>query len=76
MNDYFQTMMFNPQYVNADNYHQMMQQQQYEADQNKKVADAVKAMRDLCKAVRGMDNAHQQTTFALCLTEIGREFNW
>ena len=77
MNDYFQTMMFNPQYVNADRYHQMMQQQQqYEADQNKKVADAVKAMHDLCKAVRGMDNAHQQTTFALCLAEIGREFNW
>ena len=37
MNDYFQTMMFNPQYVNADNYHQMMQQQQYEADQKKRL---------------------------------------
>ena len=77
MNDYFQTMMFNPQYVNADSYHHMMQhQQQYEADQNKKVADAVKAMHDLCEAVRGMDNAHQQTAFAYCLAEIGREFNW
>ncbi len=76
MNDYFQTRMFNPQYVNPDYYHRVVQQQQYEAEQNKKVADAVKAMHDLCKAIRGMDNAHQQIAFMACLTEMGKEYRW
>lgn len=76
MNNYFQSMMFNPQYVNPEYYHRMMQQQRYEAEQNKKVVDAVKAIHDLCEAVRGMDNAHQQLAFAACLTEMGKELNW
>lgn len=76
MNDYFQTKMFNPQYVNPDYFHLMMQQQNYEAEQNKKVADAVKAMHDLCEAIRGMDYAHQQTAFRACLIELGRANNW
>ena len=76
MNNYFQAMMFNPQYVNPEYYHQMLQQQRYEAEQNKKVVDAVKAMHDLCEAVRGMDNAHQKIAFSACLAEMGREFGW
>ena len=76
MNSYFQSMMFNPQYVTPDYYHQMMQQQRHEAEQNKKVADAVKAMHDLCEAVKGLDNAHQEIAFAACLAEMGREFRW
>ena len=37
MNSYFQTMMFNPQYVNPDYCHQMMQQQRHEAEQKKRL---------------------------------------
>ena len=76
MNSYFQTMMFNPQYVNADYYHHTMQQQRHEAEQNKKVADAVKAMHALCEAVKGLDNAHQAVAFYACLVEMGRELRW
>ena len=69
-------MMFNPQYVNPNYYHQMIQQQKYETEQNKKIADAVKAVHDLCEAVRGMDNAHQQKAFIACLIELGKTYNW
>ncbi len=76
MDNYFQTMMFNPQYVNPDYYHQMEQQMHYQAEQNKKVEDAVKAMHDLCKATRGMDYAHQQEAFYKCLAVMAAENRW
>lgn len=54
MNSYFNNMMFNPQYVNADYYNQI-RQFKYNQDQDKKVGDAIKAMHDLCDAVKDMD---------------------
>jgi len=75
MNDYFQSRMFNPQYVNPNYYHALVQQQ-YEADQNKKVVDAVKAIHDLCEAVKGMDAAHQEIAFRACVTQMGIELGW
>ena len=37
---------------------------------------AVKAMHDLCEAVKKMDAEHQQQAAALCLAEVAREFGW
>ncbi len=76
MNGYFNNMMFNPQFVNPTYYHAQMQQAQYAFRQDKKVCDAVKAIRDLCKAVQGMDEPHQQQAFVACLAEMGIQFRW
>lgn len=75
MSNYFNNMMFNPQYVNP-NYYYTMQHIQYNQQQDKKVCDAVKAIHDLCESVKGMDEQHQQTAFCLCLAEMANEFGW
>lgn len=75
MNGYFNNMMFNPQFVNPT-YYAQMQQVQYAFQQDKKVCDAVKAIHDLCEAVQGMDESHQQQAFAACLAEMARQFCW
>ena len=48
----------------------------YSFDQDKKVIDAVKAMHDLCEAVKGMDRAHQEIAFVACLSQMAKEMNW
>lgn len=68
-------MMFNPQYVNADYYNQI-RQFEYNQNQDKKVRDAMKAMRDLCDAVKDMDQNHQQRAFGGCLGVMAAEFHW
>ena len=75
MNSYFNNMMFNPQYVNPDYYNQM-RQFEYNQTQNKKVGDAIKAMHDLCGAVKDMDQEHQQQAFLGCLGVMAEELNW
>lgn len=54
----------------------MQQQTQYAFQQDKKVRDAAKAIHDLCKAIQGMDEPHQQQAFVACLAEMAREFHW
>ena len=71
----FYNQMFNPQYVNAGYYRQIMYQK-YESEQNKEVANAVKAIQDLCKAVKQLDEYHSQIAFNACLAELAREFHW
>ena len=71
----FYNQMFNPQYVNPDYYHEL-QRQQYEFDQQKEIVNAVKAIHDLCEAVKKLDDHHQQIAFSACLAEMAREFNW
>ena len=74
---YFQEQMFNPSYVNPNYYQQnQMEIMRYQQDQTLEVVQAVKAMHDLCEAVKKMDMPHQQQTFMLCLEEMAREFNW
>ena len=75
MNSYFNNMMFNPQYVNADYYNQI-RQFEYNQNQDKKVRDAIKAMHDLCDAVKDMDQEHQQQAFLGCLGVMAEELNW
>lgn len=75
MNSYFNNMMFNPQYVNADYYNQI-RQFEYNQNQDEKVRDAIKAMHDLCDAVKDMDQNHQQQAFRGCLGVMAEEFHW
>lgn len=71
----FYDQMFNPQYVNLEYYHQI-EQRQYEVKQDKEIAKAVKAIHDLCEAIKQLDNQHQQIAFSACLAEMAKEFNW
>lgn len=47
----FYNQMFNPQYVNLQ-YYRQIEQMQYQAKQNEEVSKAVKAIHDLCEAVK------------------------
>lgn len=76
MDNYFYNRLFNPQYVNPTYYYNVTPQEQYKQQQNKKIYDAVKAVHDLCEAVKGMDEQHQQVAFNLCLAEMAKEFGW
>ncbi len=77
MNYYFNDMMFNRQYVNPQYYRQQQQQiEQYNWEQDQEVSKAVKAIGDLCKAVKQMDEKHQQVAFQLCLAKMASEFGW
>lgn len=71
----FYNQMFNPQYVNLE-YYRRIEQMQDQAKQNEEIANAVKAIRDLCKAVKQLDEQHQQIAFSACLAEMAKEFNW
>ena len=72
----FYNQMFNPTYVNPQTYHQFLQMQQYQFEQNKEVANAIKAMHDLCEAVSKLDELHKQAAFIGCLGEIARANHW
>ena len=73
----FNNQMFNPQYVNKQYYNSVREEiAKYNYEQNKEVANAVKAMHDLCEAVKKLDSQHQQTAFYACLAEMANEFNW
>ncbi|MBE6819247.1 MAG: hypothetical protein E7517_08855 [Ruminococcaceae bacterium] len=74
---YFNNQMFNPQFVNPQYYQANAYQiQQYNNDQNKEVVNAVKAMHDLIKATKKLDEQHQQIAFYACLDEIAKEMKW
>lgn len=69
--------MFNPQYVNRQFYQDNLSQiQQYNFEQDKEVANAVRAIHDLLKSIKKLDNQHQEVAFWACLAEIARENNW
>jgi len=76
---YFDNRMFNPTYVNPDYYRQMqahIEAQRYEAEQNREIAKAVKAMHDLCEAAKKIDAQHQEQAFLACLGVIALENKW
>lgn len=68
--------MFNPEYVNPENYRQIFNQRQYEFEQNKEVANAIKAMHDLCEAINKLDEQHKSSAFYGCLIEIAKANQW
>ena len=71
----FYNQMFNPQYVNAAYY---TQQEEYirQIKQDEDVLKAADAARDLCKAVKRMDERHQQQAFLARLAVLAEEFGW
>ena len=72
----FYNQMFNPQYVNQEYYYQILQHEQYEYVQNCEIRKAVKAMHDLCEAMKNIDDSHQQEAFDACLLELALQLNW
>ena len=71
----FYNQMFNQRYVNPDYYHEL-QRQQYEFDQQKEIVNAVKAIHDLCEAVKKIDANHQQQAVNACVLQLAKELNW
>lgn len=72
---YFNDKFCNPQYVNPYYY---LQQQEYirQMKQDLEVQKAAKAARDLCRAVKNMDEPHQQQAFLACLCVMAEEYGW
>lgn len=73
---YFNNMMFNPQYVNPNYYQQQARIMQHNYEQDCEVLKATNAMRDLCRAVNKMDDAHQREAFWKCLAVMAEESGW
>ncbi len=74
---YFNERVFNPQYINPVYYNQVQNQiAQYNFQQNQEVGKAVRAVHDLCEAVKAMDEQHQQQAFLACLAEMAQKFGW
>ena len=74
---YFYNQMFNQTYVNPSYYYQNQARiQQYQFEQNCEVIKAVNAVRDLCGAIKKMDDQHQEQAFYLCLAEMAKQLGW
>lgn len=74
---YFTNTMFNSQYVNPYYYSQQQAMtRQYNFRQDAEVIKAAHAMSDLCRAVKKMDEQHQQEAFFACLAVIAKELDW
>lgn len=74
---YFNDKMFNPLYVNSAYYNQVQAQiAQYNLEQNAEQTKALKAFRDMCEAVKKLDDQHQQELFVSCLGVMAKEFGW
>lgn len=71
----FYNQMFNPQYVNPIYYNQISQQQE-EMKQCREIANAVNAIRDLCKAIKQLDDKHHKIAVDACIIEMAKELNW
>lgn len=71
-NQYTYTM-FNPSYMNAE-YLQQLERQKNEIEQNQKIAEMVKAVKDLCEASRHIQPEYQERAMAACWIELARQF--
>ena len=64
--------MFNPAYMNAE-YLQQLERQKNEIEQNQKIAEMVKAVKDLCEASRHIQHEYQERAIAACWIELARQ---
>ena len=53
-----------------------MQSISTQQEQDKEVANVVKAVRDLCEANKKLDQEHQQKAFCMALAVMANEFGW
>ena len=72
---YFNDRFCNPQYVNPL-YYAQQQERIRKMKQDDEVRKAANAARDLCKAVKNMDEEHQQQAFWACLCVVAEEYGW
>lgn len=76
-NNQFYNHFLNPQYISPEYYHQNLQEiLRYQQEQDKEVANVVKAVRDLCEANKKLDQEHQQKAFCMALAIMANEFGW
>ena len=68
--------MFNPKYVNPIYFRQQALIAQYHFRQDIEVEKAAHAAREMCRAVKNMDEEHQKIAFYACLAVLGEEFGW
>lgn len=74
---YFREKMFNPAYMSRNYCNQVQAQiNNYNFQQDIEVGKVVKAIHDLCDAVKNIDESHQQEAFCLCLAVMVQEFGW
>ena len=66
--------MFNQQYVNPE-YLRQVQVQQYHAEQQKEIANAVKALQDYFDAAKKIAPEYRQAAFCACAAVILEEMN-
>ena len=76
-NNQFYNQFLNPQFISQEYYHQNMSEiLRYQQEQDKEVANVVKAVRDLCEANKKLDPQHQNQAFLMALTVMASEFGW
>ena len=64
--------LFNPVYMNSE-YLQQLERQRNEIEQNQKIAEMVKAVKDLCEASRHIQPEYQERAMAACWIELARQ---
>ncbi len=62
---------FNPTYISSNNVEQFPSQKHLE--QQKKIAEMVKAVSDYCTAAREIEPAYQQEAISACIAEVCRQ---
>ena len=76
-NNQFYNQFLNPEYISQEYYRQNMTEiQRYQLEQDKEVANVVKAVRDLCTANKKLDQPHQRQAFYMALDVMANEFGW
>ena len=66
--------MFNPQYVNEE-YVRQLNYQKFQHEQQKEIANAVKAIHDYCDAARKITPDFQSEAFYQCAMAVIEEMN-
>lgn len=73
----FYNQFLNQKYVNPEYYNQNQDQiDQYRQKQDREVKKVGKAVRDMCEAVKCLDDQHQEEAFGLALAILADEFGW
>lgn len=74
----FNEWLYNPNYINAQAYHdqQIQIMQEYEQNQQKEIIKAHKALKDFLDAIQKVDNIHQEQLFMVCFGEIAKRNHW
>lgn len=73
----FNNQLFDPNYANPQYYKTLNNQNQHIPDEQKKeISNAVKAVHDLCEAVKKIEPQYQNAAFNACLAQLAIEMNW